>query len=127
MLAFYQILYQLIIGLFLVYGIAVFLVYSWIAIYSLGAIIRYKKENTFTDYNVIATNPNAPTFSIIAPAFNERLSIVENVRSLLSLYYHNLEIIIINDGSTDDSMVKLIEAYELESVSFFIQGNIETN
>lgn len=127
MLAFSQIFYQLIIGLFLVYGIAVFLVYSWIAIYSLGAIIRYKKENTFTDYNVIATNPNAPTFSIIAPAFNERLSIVENVRSLLSLYYHNLEIIIINDGSTDDSMVKLIEAYELESVSFFIQGTIETN
>ncbi len=127
MLAFYQILYQLIIGLFLVYGIAVFLVYSWIAIYSLGAIIRYKKENTFTDYNVIATNPNVPTFSIIAPAYNERLSIVENVRSLLSLYYHNLEIIIINDGSTDDSMAKLIEAYELESVSFFIQGTIETN
>lgn len=120
MLADVHIYYQIVIWLFLFYGTAVFLLYVWIAIYSLGAIIRYRKTNTFTDYNMIASNPNAPTFSIIAPAYNERLSIVENVRSLLSLYYHNLEIIIVNDGSTDDSMDKLIEAYELESVSFWI-------
>src|SRR5690606_41866372 len=33
---------------------------------------------------------------------------------------------IVNDGSKDDSIQKLIEAYELESVNFFIQGNIPT-
>ena len=55
------------------------------------------------------------------------MTIVENVRSLLSLYYHNLEIIIVNDGSKDDSIQKLIEAYELESVAYYIQGKIETN
>ena len=127
MLEFSHIIYEIIIWLFLIYGTAVFLVYGWIGIYALGAVIRYKKENTFTDYSIIASNPNAPTFSIIAPAYNEGMTIVENVRSLLSLYYHNLEIIIVNDGSKDDSMLKLIEAYELEAVSFFVQGEIETN
>ncbi|QBO57264.1 sulfatase-like hydrolase/transferase [Chryseobacterium salivictor] len=127
MLAFSQIIYELIIWLFLLYGTAVFLVYGWIGIYALGAVIRYKKENTFTDYSIIASNPNALTFSVIAPAYNEGMTIVENVRSLLSLYYHNLEIIIVNDGSKDDSILKLIEAYELEAVSFFVQGEIETN
>ncbi|RKS97529.1 glycosyltransferase family 2 protein [Chryseobacterium defluvii] len=127
MLEFSHIVYEVVIWLFLLYGSAVAIIYGWIGVYALGAVIRYKKENTFTDYNIIAVNPNAPTFSLIAPAYNEGMTIVENVRSLLSLYYHNLEIIIVNDGSKDDSMQKLTEAYELESISFFVQGEIETN
>ncbi|CAI8797676.1 sulfatase-like hydrolase/transferase [Chryseobacterium sp. IT-36CA2] len=127
MVEFSHILYEIVIWLFLIYGAAVTLIYGWIGIYALGAVLRYKKENTFTDYSIIAANPNAPVFSVIAPAYNEGMTIVENVRSLLSLYYHNLEIIIVNDGSKDDSMQKLIEAYELESIAYFIQGKIETN
>lgn len=126
MLEFAHIIYEIVIWLFLLYSAAVFLIYAWIGIYALGAVVRYKNENTFTDYSIIAANPNAPVFSLIAPAYNEGMTIVDNVRSLLSLYYHNLEIIIVNDGSKDDSMEKLIQAYELESVSFFVQGDIET-
>ncbi|MBE4948741.1 sulfatase-like hydrolase/transferase [Chryseobacterium culicis] len=126
MLEFSHIIYEVVIWLFLIYGTAIALIYGWIGIYALGAVLRYKKENTFTDYSIIAANPNAPVFSVIAPAYNEGMTIVENVRSLLSLYYHNLEIIIVNDGSKDDSMQKLVEAYELESVAYFIQGKIET-
>ncbi|WP_126650708.1 sulfatase-like hydrolase/transferase [Chryseobacterium aureum] len=127
MLEFSHIIYEVVIWLFLIYGTAVTLIYGWIGIYALGAVLRYKKENTFTDYSIIAANPNAPVFSVIAPAYNEGMTIVENVRSLLSLYYHNLEIIIVNDGSKDDSIQKLIEAYELESIAYFIQGKIKTN
>ncbi|MCU7613457.1 sulfatase-like hydrolase/transferase [Chryseobacterium sp. GMJ5] len=127
MIEFSHIIYEVVIWLFLLYGLGVAVIYGWIGIYALGAVLRYKKENTFTDYSIIAANPNAPTFSIIAPAYNEGMTIVENVRSLLSLYYHNLEIIIVNDGSKDDSIQKLIEAYNLESITYFIQGKIETN
>ncbi|MCJ8152714.1 sulfatase-like hydrolase/transferase [Chryseobacterium sp. SSA4.19] len=127
MLEFSHIIYEIVIWLFLLYGTAVAIIYGWIGLYALGAVIDYRKENSFTDYSIIAADPNAPVFSLIAPAYNEGMTIVENVRSLLSLYYHNLEIIIVNDGSKDDSMQKLIEAYELECISFFVQGNIETN
>ncbi|WP_400263429.1 glycosyltransferase [Sphingobacterium sp. SG20118] len=126
MLEFAHIVYEIVIWLFLLYSIAILLIYSWVGIYAYGAVCRYKNENTFTDYNLVATNVNAPSFSLIAPAYNEGMAVVESVRSLLSLYYHNLEIIIVNDGSRDDSMDKLIEAYSLESVPFFIQGNIQT-
>ena len=127
MATFLPLIFEVITWLFLIYGVAVFLIYGWIGIYAMGAVSRYKKENTFTDYSMIAANPNAPTFTIIAPAYNEGMTIVDNVRSLLSLYYHRLEIIIVNDGSKDDSMQKLIQEYELEAVSFYIQGKIETN
>ncbi len=126
MLEFSHIAYEIIVWLFLLYSGAVFLIYTWIGLYAYGAVFRYKHDNTSTDYSIIATNPNAPTFSLIAPAYNEGMTIVENVRSLLSLYYHNLEIIIVNDGSKDDSISKLITSYELEPTSFFVQGNIET-
>ncbi|PRD56670.1 sulfatase-like hydrolase/transferase [Sphingobacterium gobiense] len=126
MLEFSHIVYEIVIWLFLLYGVGVFLVYTWMGVYALGAIIRYRHQNTFTDYSIIATSSDTPVFSLIAPAYNEGKTIVENVRSLLSLYYHNLEIIIVNDGSKDDSMQKLITAYELERISFFVQGQLET-
>ncbi|WP_433903202.1 sulfatase-like hydrolase/transferase [Sphingobacterium puteale] len=126
MLEFSHIVYEIVVWLFLLYSAALFIIYTWIGLYAYGGVFRYKHKNAFTDYGIIATNPNAPTFSLIAPAYNEGMTIIENVRSLLSLYYHNLEIIIVNDGSKDDSMQKLIAAYELEPTSFFVQGNIET-
>lgn len=126
MIEFSKYFYDIVIWLYLLYGLAVFLVYAWVGLYALGAVRRYKKQNTFTDYNIIAANNNAPSFSIIAPAFNEGITIVENVRSLLSLFYHKLEIIIVNDGSTDHSIDNLVAAYDLEAVEHYIPGNIPT-
>ncbi|MVZ64640.1 sulfatase-like hydrolase/transferase [Sphingobacterium sp. DK4209] len=121
-----KIIYEIIIWLFLMYSMGIFSVYTWIAIYSYGAVVRYKYGNIYTDYALIATNPVAPSFSLIAPAYNEGKTIVENVRSLLSIYYNKLEIIIVNDGSKDDSIDRLVEAYQLEKVSFVVHGNLKT-
>ena len=121
-----EIIYVIIVWLFLLYSIGIFSVYTWIALFSYGAVLRYKHGNIFTDYSIIASNLNAPSFSLIAPAYNEGMTVVENVRSLLSIYYHKLDIIIVNDGSKDDSMERLIEAYQLEKVSYIIPGNIAT-
>jgi len=121
-----DIIYEVIVWLFLIYSALIFIIYSWVGIYAFGALKRYRKYNEYTDYNIIATNPNAPTFSIIAPAYNEGVTIVENVRSLLSLYYPNLEIIIVNDGSKDNSIEKLIEAYQLERIAYNVQQTIPT-
>jgi glycosyltransferase involved in cell wall biosynthesis len=41
------------------------------------------------------------------PQYNESLNIIENVRSLLSCHYANYDVIIVNDGSKDDSLEKL--------------------
>ena len=64
--------------------------------------------------------------SIVAPAYNEGSTIIENVRSLLSLHYNNLEVIIINDGSKDDSLEQLINAYDLYKIDFFVNQHIKT-
>ena len=47
-----------------------------------------------------------PLVSIIAPAFNEGLVIEASIRSLLTLDYPHYEVLIIDDGSTDDTYAR---------------------
>ena len=69
--------------------------------------------------------PNAPTVSVIVPARNERRTIPSCVRSILAGEYRNIEIIIVDDRSTDgtadaaraaaggDDRVRIVETPEL--------------
>jgi len=110
----------------LTYSMVLLSCYVFIAAFSMGEIRNYLRKNSFTDYSVLAGSRQAPSISILAPAYNEGANIIENVRSLLSINYTNLEVIIINDGSKDDSLSKLIEVYDLYKADFFINGQIET-
>lgn len=47
--------------------------------------------------------PEYPGVSILVPAHNESFAIVETIRSLQNLKYPEYEIIVVNDGSTDDT------------------------
>ncbi len=111
---------------FLVYGVALLSCYVFIGLYSIGEVKQYLYKNSFTDYRVLAGSTEAPSISILAPAYNEGANVIENVRSLLSIHYNNLEVIIINDGSKDDSMEKLIAAYDLYKTDFYVNQQIDT-
>lgn len=56
-----------------------------------------------TKYTVERKNNYYPFISIIVPAYNEGVVIKDSVKSLLNLDYPNYEIIIVNDGSTDNT------------------------
>jgi cellulose synthase/poly-beta-1,6-N-acetylglucosamine synthase-like glycosyltransferase len=58
----------------------------------------------------------APGIALLAPAFNEELNIVESVNSLLALHYPNFEVIVINDGSKDDTLKTVVEHFGLERI-----------
>ena len=51
--------------------------------------------------------------TMIAPAYNEELSIVESVKALLALEYPEHEVIVVNDGSKDDTVGRLIAAFDM--------------
>jgi len=54
--------------------------------------------------------------SVLIPAFNEELTIVESVRSILGLNYPQHYVIVINDGSTDRTLDRLIANFDLYPV-----------
>lgn len=51
--------------------------------------------------------------SLIVPAFDEAETIVDNVESLMQLTYPEYEVLVVNDGSTDGTMERLHEAFDL--------------
>src|SRR5206468_2792198 len=57
-----------------------------------------------------------PPLSILVPAYNEEMSIVESVVSFLTLQYPHHEVVLVNDGSKDETMARLLAAYDLYEV-----------
>jgi cellulose synthase/poly-beta-1,6-N-acetylglucosamine synthase-like glycosyltransferase len=74
-----------------------------------------QKENLFELSGLFGTNLYR-SISILAPAYNEEKSIIESTRALLNLQFSDYEVIIINDGSTDKTLEKLIHDFELKEI-----------
>jgi cellulose synthase/poly-beta-1,6-N-acetylglucosamine synthase-like glycosyltransferase len=74
---------------------------------------RRLRDIRFEDFLEIRRSGLAPPVSVLVPAYNEGPTIVETVRSLLGLRYEALEIVVINDGSTDDTLDRLIAEFGL--------------
>jgi cellulose synthase/poly-beta-1,6-N-acetylglucosamine synthase-like glycosyltransferase len=106
--------YDVFTYLFLAYTLFLMGGYLVSALVSYRSIRTHVAESTFVNYHHILTSPLSPKISIIAPAFNEALNIVDNAKSLLSLEYPDFEVVIVNDGSRDDTLQRLIDAYHLD-------------
>lgn len=65
-------------------------------------------------------SPLTPAVSIIAPAYNEEVTIIDSVNSIMQIDYPDYEVIIVNDESTDRTMELLIEEYKLVEVPYDI-------
>ncbi|KUJ63549.1 glycosyl transferase family 2 [Flavobacteriaceae bacterium CRH] len=116
------------IYLILILGYAILIMSSYLILAHLStrALREYLKKNSFVDYNVLLTSQFAPKLSLIAPAYNEAFTIEENVKSLLSLNYNNYDVILVNDGSKDNSMEILIKTYDLVLTELDILPKIKT-
>ena len=112
-------------GIFFI-AVIIFSTYILMAVISGLEIIHYLRKNSFVDYSALLSSPLAPSITIIAPAYNEGNTIIENIKSLLSIHYTNFEVVIVNDGSTDDSLHKMVTYYQLEKVDFYIDNIIPT-
>lgn len=117
---FFHILLQYINIVFLVFTGVLFLLFTAMGYLSARNSLHYRRKNSIGDISRIMASPLAPSITIIAPAYNEALTIVENVRSLLSLRYVNYEVMVVNDGSSDRTLQELIEAYDLERTAMEI-------
>jgi len=57
----------------------------------------------------------APLVSILSPVFNESEHLEEMIDSVLSQSHRNLELVIVDDGSTDDTVAKAVMASSRDS------------
>ena len=57
-----------------------------------------------------------PPISILVPAFNESATIEASLTAILTLDYRTYEVVLVNDGSKDETMQRLREAFDLYEV-----------
>lgn len=63
--------------------------------------------------------------SIIVPAYNEEITITETIKSLLRLNYKSYEIIVVNDGSKDNTVDVVVSTFGLHKVQRPIRRQLE--
>jgi cellulose synthase/poly-beta-1,6-N-acetylglucosamine synthase-like glycosyltransferase len=81
-----------------------------------GEVRRYTARSNSSALRRTLRSPLAPPIAVLVPAYNEALGIPDSVRSLLALDYPRIEVVVINDGSTDATLQRLIEVFDLEQV-----------
>jgi len=74
---------------------------------------RRLAQNFYADYEAVAKSHFVFPISVLIPARDEAKTVVDTVRSVLSLDYPQHEVIVINDGSKDDTLTQLIREFKL--------------
>jgi cellulose synthase/poly-beta-1,6-N-acetylglucosamine synthase-like glycosyltransferase len=100
-----------------------YLAFTAIAWRSLG---RHLRGRAYSAAEEAFDSPFTPGITVILPAFNEAAGIVESVHSLLALRYPLYEVVVVNDGSTDDTVARLEYAFDLVPAHRAVRSSIVT-
>lgn len=99
--------------LLFLYYLGVNLIYLFLLVTAIRSSVVHQQRLASVRLERMKTSPFAPPISLLVPAHNEEKTIVESVRSFLSLEYPAFEVIVINDGSEDGTLAALTEEFQL--------------
>jgi len=98
---------------FLWYFSFINIAYCILFIFGAIKVFGRKKELKNEDLNSILQSDSLPEISFLVPAYNESQDIITTIDNLLNLTYRYKQIIVINDGSTDNTFELLQNKYQL--------------
>lgn len=97
----------------IVYSAAAFAAHLALALLASDEVGAQRRRQLLTDPLHLFGSGQAPAISILVPARNDARTVVEAVRALLRLDYPALEVVVVNDASSDGTLDRLIAAFEL--------------
>jgi cellulose synthase/poly-beta-1,6-N-acetylglucosamine synthase-like glycosyltransferase len=99
-------------------------IYTWFTVVAWRRLAAFRRARAYAPLDEIFASPFAPDVSVLLPAYNEEAGIVASTTSLLDLRYPRHEVIMINDGSTDGTLERLREAFDLVPVREALRSRI---
>ncbi|MGB2865501.1 MAG: glycosyltransferase [Sedimentisphaerales bacterium] len=85
-------------------------------------IVGRRYGNPYISVIPVYKNKDNPLVSVIMPAYNAAAYIAEAIESVLIQNYRNFELLIINDGSTDNTE-EIVAGFKDKSIKYFRQEN----
>lgn len=113
-------------GVLLIYLGALLIINLGLVLAGWATVNRYVALRPMRDYRYVAQSDLSLPVSVIVPAHNEAPTIVESIRSLLNTQFSRLEVIVVNDGSTDDTMGVLQRAFDLVEIERVPRSGLPT-
>ncbi len=86
----------------------------------------YLRRSDFAAYDETFAEPLAPGISILMPAYNEAAGIVEAVRAMTAMRYPDFEVVVVDDGSRDDTVRLMVEAFDMVEAPIVVPSRIPT-
>jgi len=107
-----MLLIRIIEKLLIIYFAVYLLIDIWLYLAAMGMFAR-KSRNTAAH---TAGTEDEPMVSVVVPAYNEEVSVVVCTRMLLDLNYSNYQVIVVNDGSSDNTLGEMMSGFEWELI-----------
>jgi len=108
----------------LVYLLAVVLVFTMMLVVAVRESRLRAREGQLEDFNTLLSSPFTIPVSVVAPAYNEEVCVTAAVRSLLALHYPEYEVIVVNDGSKDQTLARLRDDFALQPTGTFYRKTL---
>jgi len=90
--------------------------YALLLVLSIPEIWEQTRLAEDEDFQRLMQSDALPPITILVPAHNESATIETSVTAILTLEYRSFEVIVVNDGSKDDTLERLQHAFELYEV-----------
>jgi cellulose synthase/poly-beta-1,6-N-acetylglucosamine synthase-like glycosyltransferase len=100
--------------------------YTVLMLMSLGSVWLHNRRLSYQGLDELRESAVTPPVTIIVPAWNEQIVIVDSIRSILRTDYPSLEVVVVDDGSTDDTLSRLISAFRLIKMDLIYRPRLET-
>ena len=85
-----------------------------------------KHDAESNDFATLESSRFTIPVSVIVAAYNEEVVIESSIRSLLAFDYPEFEVVVVNDGSSDDTLGRLQEAFDLAPYEVFVRHILTT-
>jgi cellulose synthase/poly-beta-1,6-N-acetylglucosamine synthase-like glycosyltransferase len=100
----------------LFYFLALNSFYALLLVLSIPEIWEQTRLAEDEDFQRLMQSDALPPITMLVPAFNEQKTIEASVTATLALHYRNYEVVVVNDGSKDETLEALRHAFDLYEV-----------
>jgi cellulose synthase/poly-beta-1,6-N-acetylglucosamine synthase-like glycosyltransferase len=111
----------------LIYFVVANITYTFLMVLSLYAVSIHSRFASHNGYADLVDSPVTPPVALLVPAYNEQDVIVATVESMLELKYPEKEVIVIDDGSDDATLIRLIQRFALQKMDLIYRAQLPAN